>query len=143
MDKEIHIGKRIFKLANKIDRKISNDVTEYGITSVQARILGFLYRNLNKRDIFQKDIEKELDTRRSSVTSVLNLMEKNQFIRRESVSEDARLKKIVLTDKGLEMNKKVHDSIHSFENSLRDEFTEDEFNLLIKLIDRLHKKIAD
>ena len=143
MDKEVHIGKRINILAKRIHRRIDKEAAQYGLTGVQARILGFVYHKSNKRDIFQRDIEEELDIRRSSVTSVLQLMEKNGFIKRVSVSEDARLKKIILTEKGLEIQKKVYDFILKFEKSLEDELSEDEMKILVSLIDRLSEKIAD
>ena len=70
-------------------------------------------------------------------------MEKNGYIQRISVSEDARLKKIILTEKGLEIQKNVYDFILKFEKSLKDELSEDELKILVNLIDRLSKKIAD
>lgn len=143
MEEEVHIGKIISKFSNKIHRRISKEVVQHGITGVQGRIIGFIYFESDKKDIFQKDIEKELNIRRSSVTSVLQLMEKNGYIKRVSVSEDARLKKILLTEKGLEIQKNVYDSILKFEESLRDELTDEEMDTLINLIDRLSKKVAD
>ncbi|MDR3593372.1 MarR family transcriptional regulator [Clostridium sp.] len=143
MDKEVHIGKKINILAKRIHRRIDKEVAQYGITGVQGRILGFIYCNSQNRDIFQKDIEEELDIRRSSVTSVLQLMEKNGYIKRISVSKDARLKKIILTEKGLEVQRNVYEFIIGFEKSLRDELNENEMDILIYLIDRLSKKIAD
>jgi DNA-binding MarR family transcriptional regulator len=143
VDKEVHIGKKINCFSKRLGRRISKEAAQYGLTGIQARILGFIYHNGDKRDIFQRNIEEEFDIRRSSVTSVLQLMEKNGYIQRVSVSEDARLKKIVLTEKGLEIQKNVYNSIVEFEKSLKNELTEDEFNLLISLIDRLSKKIPD
>ena len=143
MNSEIHIGKRISILTKRIHRRIDKEAAKYGITGVQARILGFVYHNYTKKDIFQKDIEEELDIRRSSVTSVLQLMEKNGYIQRVSVSEDARLKKIMLTEKGLEIQRNVYNFILEFEKSLQDELSEAEMNILISLIDRLSKKVAD
>ena len=143
MDKEVHIGKRINILAKRSHRRIDKEAAQYGLTGVQARILGFIYHKSNKRDIFQRDIEEELDIRRSSVTSVLQLMEKNGFIKRVSVSEDARLKKIILTEKGLDVQKNISDFIMNFEKSLEGELSEDEFRILIALINRLSSKIAD
>lgn len=143
MNSEIHIGKRISILTKRIHRRIDKEAAKYGITGVQARILGFVYHNYTKKDIFQKDIEEEFDIRRSSVTSVLQLMEKNGYIQRVSVSEDARLKKIMLTEKGLEIQRNVYNFILEFEKSLQDELSEAEMNILISLIDRLSKKVAD
>lgn len=143
MRKEAHIGRVISILSNRIHRRLDKVASKYGITGVQSRILGFLYYNSKKRDIFQKDIEEELDIRRSSVTSVLQLMEKNGYIERVSVSKDARLKKIIITEKGLEIQRNVHDFILELEKSLRDELSDEEFNILISLIDRLSNTIDD
>lgn len=143
MDKEIRIGKKIIILSMKIRRRLDNETSKYGITGVQGRILGFLSHNSEKRDIFQKDIEEELEVRRSSVTSVLQLMEKNGIIERVSVSKDARLKKLVLTEKGMEIQRNVHNRISELEESLREELSDDELNQLVSLIDKLSDKIAD
>lgn len=141
MDEEVSIGKKINILAKRIHRRISQETSKYGITGVQGRVLGFIFHRSDKKDIFQKDIEEELDIRRSSVTSVLNLMEKNGYIKRVSVYEDARLKKIVLTEKGLEIQRNVYSLIMKIEESLKNELSEDEVKILVSLIDRLCKKI--
>lgn len=143
MEDKIHIGKKIMNLSHKLKRRIDKEASKYGVTSVQGRILGFVHFQSDKRDIFQKDIEEELNIRRSSVTSVLQLMEKNGDIQRVSVCEDARLKKIILTEKGLETQKNVYNCILEIEKSLREELSNAEMNMLVDLIDRLSKKITD
>jgi DNA-binding MarR family transcriptional regulator len=140
---ELRIGKKMIVFSNRLHRTIGKEVAQFGITGVQSRILGFVCGESKSKDIFQKDIEEELDIRRSSVTSVLQLMEKNGFIKRESSCDDARLKKIVITEKGIETNNKVFDIINEIEKSLNDELTEDERKMFINLIDRLSKKVAD
>ena len=74
------------------------------VTVMHGWILGFLYDN-EERDIFQKDIETEFSIARSTVTCIVKLMEKKGYIRRESVEQDARLKKLVLTENG----RKIHE----------------------------------
>lgn len=143
MDEERHIGKEILIFANRITRTIDKESSKYGVTGVQGRILGFIYHESGKRDIFQKDIEEDLDIRSSSVTSVLQLMEKNGLIKRVSVCEDGRLKKLILTEKGLETHQNVRSCIIKLEESLKNQLSIDEFNILISLVDRLSKKIAD
>lgn len=143
MNEEVNIGKIVIAFSNRINRRISKEAAQYGITGVQGRILGFIYYKSNKKDIFQKDIEEELNIRRSSVTSVLQLMEKNGYIKRIRVSEDGRLKKIILTEKGLEIQRGVYACIINVEKSLRNELSDDEFHMLVALINRLSKKVAD
>ena len=138
-----HIGRKINILSHKIKRKIGKVGLEYGISSMQAKILGFIYFNSSKRDIFQKTIEEEFDIRRSSVTSVLTLMEKNELIKRVSVSEDARLKKIMITDKGIEVHKLVYKEIQEIEGIIESNLSKEELNSFISILERLTQKISD
>lgn len=137
------IGKKVGILSHKIKRRIGNIALEYGISAVQARILGFIYINSCKRDIFQKTIEEEFDIRRSSVTSVLTLMEKNELIKRVSVSEDARLKKIILTDKGIEINKLVWEEIINIENIISSTLSKEELEIFNLNLDKLINNISE
>lgn len=138
-----HIGRKINIVSHKIKRRIGKVGLEYGISSMQAKILGFIYHNSSKIDIFQKTIEEEFDIRRSSVTSVLTLMEKNELIKRVSVSEDARLKKIIITDKGIEIYKLVHKEIKEIEEIIENTLSEEELNSFIYILEKLTKNISD
>lgn len=143
MDNRRHIGKEIDIISNKIRRKIDHEVSKYGLTGVQAKIVGFVYFVSKNRDVFQKDIENDLKIRSSSVTSVLQLMEKNGYIKRVSVCKDARLKKIILTDKGIEVQEKVFTIIDNIENQIQEEITDDELRFLFNIFDKLSKKLSD
>ncbi len=143
MNNDVHIGKLVSIFYKRIHRRIGREVSQYGLTSIQSRILGFVYNESAKRDIFQKDIEEEFEIRRSSVTSVLQLMEKKGYIKRISVSEDARLKKIILTEMGTEIQNKIYNRILEFEKSLEDGLNSEEKEILVSLINRLSDKIAD
>ena len=73
------------------------------LTRLHHWIIGFLYHR--EGDVFQKDIETEFKISRSTTSSVITLMEKKGLVTRESVLSDARLKKIVLTDRAIKMHK--------------------------------------
>ena len=93
------IGAEIRVLANLIGRNF-NEINSgdecYDLTGPQSLILAYLYNHQND-DVFQKDIELEFNIRRSSATGVLKCLEAHDFIRRETINRDARLKKIILT----------------------------------------------
>ena len=98
---EKRIGIEIRVLANLIGRCLNevgfND-EQNSLTGPQGLVLGYLYDH-QEHDIFQKDIEAAFNVRRSSATGLLQCLEANGFIERVSVAYDARLKKIVLTEK--------------------------------------------
>ena len=70
-------------------------------------------------------------------------MEKNELIKRVSVSEDARLKKIIITDKGIEIYKLVHKEIKEIEEIIENTLSEEELNSFIYILEKLTKNISD
>lgn len=132
MDDSRHLGRMVKQLSRRIERQFpcppTNDVTLH-----HGRIIGYLWHNRDK-DVYQRDIEKEFGIRRSTATRLLQLMESNGLITREQVMSDARLKKIVLTQKAVEMEQEIHKVIDSFEEQLSQAFTpeeEEEFRMLL------------
>ena len=108
-----------------------------GFTGAQAR-QGYQNR---ERDIFQKDIEQFFSVGRSTVTNILQLMEKKGFVRRESVESDARLKKVILTDKGIEAQETIEKIVDHIEKELSDGIVEEELQLFYKVIDRISENV--
>lgn len=79
-------------------------------TMMHGWILGYLCHN-NSRDIYQRDIEKEFSVTRSAVTAIVKNMENNGYIKRIEVEHDARLKKIVITEKGRQMHEIIVENL--------------------------------
>ena len=103
MAEKTRIGFEVKTLANMLRRQVDKLESNRGIdgvTSTQGRVIGFIVSKKGK-DVFQRDLEEEFSVRRSTATSILQLMERNGFIRREAVDYDARLKKLILTEKAL------------------------------------------
>ena len=97
----MHMGRLIQMLSHQMKRKncIVTMIDGDSLTVMQKHILKFILLETLHREIYQKDIEEEFQIRKSTVTGILQLMEKNGFIYRESVEKDARLKRIVPTKK--------------------------------------------
>ena len=133
-----HLGKYILDAAHKIRLGLNSRFDREGITGMQARIMGFIEMNgAQGKDVYQKDIEAEFKISRSSVTSVLNTMEKNGFISRQSVKNDARLKKIILTEKALNVSADHRNTVIHFERSLMENMSKEEIRTLKFLIDKV------
>ena len=137
------VGKAIMYTSRRIKNILNSRFEQEGLTGLQARIIGFVaFGSENGRDVFQKDIELQFGIRRSSVTSVLNNLEKNGFICRQSVKSDARLKKIVLTEKAKEIGSDHRQNIIRFENSLLENMTADEIATLKSLLEKVEENVA-
>ncbi|MEI6850761.1 MAG: MarR family transcriptional regulator [Candidatus Saccharibacteria bacterium] len=137
MNMPINVGREVNIFINKVNRRISESVAVHGITGPQAHILNFVFNKSSESDVLQKDIEKEFDIRRSTTTNALQIMEKRGLIIRKSVDTDTRLKRVILTEKGNEIQKEVSSIIYQSEKALREALTENEFNSLIEIIKKL------
>ena len=93
----------INKLSKKIRRYCDRNASEMGLTGTQGRVLCYIFITSQWQDIYQRDIEDVFEIRRSTATGILQLLERDGYIERVSVPTDARLKKIVLTDKAKEL----------------------------------------
>lgn len=107
-------------------------------TLMHTWILGFLQNRQDAGiDTFQKDIEAEFSINRSTTSEMLKLMCKNGMISRVPVDYDARLKKIVLTEKSLKFNQELNRKINEIDEILIKGLTESEVEMFLKLCDKL------
>ena len=67
-------------------------------------------------------------------------MEKNGLIVRESIPEDARLKKLVLTDKAIKMQSSTYHILGEMEQEVRSMFTDREFEQFLEYMSRIDDK---
>ncbi len=110
------------------------------VTGTHSWALGYFYHNRH-RDVFQKDFEKEFDIRRSTASNILSLMEKNGLIVRECVPHDARLKKIMLTEKAVQIHLEVDAALEKMEKGLAENISEDEMEAFFATADKIRKNI--
>ena len=106
------------------------------VTIMHGWIMGYLHCNEN-RDIYQKDIESDFGIRRSSVTSLVQMMEKKGYICRKTVPDDARLKKICLTADGKETAIKIWHTLDHLEDQMLDGIDEQELNTFFAVADKI------
>lgn len=110
------------------------------MTGMHGWAIGWFYDHRNE-DVFQRDFEKACNIRRSTATSILQLMEKNGLIVRESVPYDARLKKITLTEKALLMHRQVDDAFNALEDKLRSKLSEEETETFFAVLKKIQQEV--
>ena len=134
---ELHRSSRLVK------RYMDNDASKMYVekmTGTHGWAIGFFFHNRDK-DIFQKDFEQEFNIRRSTASNILSLIEKNGLIKRESVPYDARLKKITLTQKALDVQSVVDDAFERLEDKLRKDISEEDLQVFFRVIDKINSNL--
>jgi len=140
----IWMGRELRSLNNLIHRyfEFSSHKKEVEIiTGNNGWIVGYLAKSQDK-DIYQKDLEDYFTIARSTASKVLRLMEQKGLIQRQSVAHDARLKKVVLTEKGWKTQALMKEDAESMEDSLMKGFTDEELRTLYSYIQRMKENIS-
>ncbi len=137
------IAFEIRELGMLMRRKISNinNLGSDNFTGMHTWLIHYLFENDDK-DIFQKDVEEMFSIRRSSATSLLQRMEKNDILIRVPVSYDARLKKIVLTEKARTIHREIAEVMTNFENAFVQGLTKDETEQFLSILKKIKNNIS-
>ena len=133
------IGYEIKVINNIMHKSMMKSVADSGVdkvTVMHSWIIGYLSRS-EGADIYQKDIEQKFKISRSTATNILKLMEKKGYITRESVQSDARLKKLLLTEKGILLDREIQNTIRENERRLNSVLTDEERETFLGLIHKL------
>ena len=109
---------------------------------INAWIISYLVDNEGK-DIFQKDIEKNFKIGKSSIAGTLKMMEEKNFIIRQPVKGDARLKRVCLTDKGREYARKMEQGKDEMEKKVCKGLTEDEIELFFRIVKKMQDNLIE
>lgn len=143
MDERL-IGRELRSLNNLIRRYFDFATHHKEIETVTGNngwIIGYLAENTGK-DIYQKDLERHFTITRSTASRVLSRMEQKGLIERQPVARDARLKKIVLTDKAWQLKGLMRQDVVQMEQTLLHGFTEEEKCTLSAYIQRMKHNIT-
>lgn len=132
---------KLFILIGNINR---SNGSIYNISQSQIKILSFIGQRLSEgKAVFQKDIESEFGLKGSSVSSILNTLEKNQWIRRESVDFDARLKSIVFSDMAEVVMKHLQELYDIFDYYIKENLSDAELIVFTQCIDKITNSITN
>ena len=140
---ENHVGFNIRTLSNLIHRRINQMVAEEEetLTAHQVWVLKYLISQAADRDTIQRDVEKQFSIRRSTASHMLQLMERSGYILRVSVPEDARLKKLVPTRKGLDAYDRMMEQLDRFESMLQDGISPEELQQFLRILRIMEKNM--
>ena len=114
-----------------------------GLTTMQNRVLHYILAKSLENPVYQKDIEKEFRVSKSTVTEILQLMEKNGFIDRKSSKRDGRMKRIMPTEKAITIQKEVMENIRTVEEKLRAGVNEEDYRTCLKVLKKMSENLAE
>lgn len=111
-------------------------------STTQIQIIYYLMENRHS-DVFQRDLELELNHSRASVSGVLKTMEKNQLIRREFSHNDQRVKKIIMLQKGRDLYESLEALMKVVEEDVVNDIEENELQIFFNTIDKISMNVSN
>lgn len=120
----------------EIINKINKTTMPLGVT--QIKIVDYLIKH---PVTYQKDLEKNLNLTRATISCVLKTMEKNKLIERNSNELDARSKEVVLNNKVRENLENNIEEIKKLEHKLIKNIDPNELDIFFKVLDKIKENI--
>lgn len=105
----------------------------------QMRIITYIFSK--KSDVYQRDLEKDLNLRRATLSGVLNTMERNNLLYREVSDKDSRSKKIILNDRTKIIFKKKREKLLEVENILIEGIDKNDLLVFMDTLDKMKNNI--
>ncbi len=145
LKEEEYVGYQIKILDRLFHREIENSMRGLqieGMTCMNGWILGYLAKH-GEKSIFQKDLEQQFQVGRSSMSTTLKLMEEKGYIIRQPVPGDARLKRVLLTEKGRSFVHDVELNRHSIEEKITRGISEEELKEFFRVARKMCANLSE
>ncbi|CAM0599249.1 MarR family transcriptional regulator [Acinetobacter baumannii] len=118
----------LYSVANALTRQYRPLLKDFDLTYPQFIVLLALYE---EDDISLKELSEKTLFDSGTLTPLVQKLEAKEFLKRVSIKEDERVKKVILTDKALEIKEKVIDLPNQLRCSMH--MNDEELTMLRKL----------
>ena len=130
-------------LSHEIKKRMNANMLELGLTGVQSRVLHYILVKCADGPVFQRDVESAFSLSRSTATGILQLMEKNGLILRESVASDARLKNLIPTEKAAKLDAQIGEYLRLTEQKLTRGLSDAQIALFQENAERMYDNLIE
>lgn len=140
---ERHPLKEIKELQNEVMRRPLSGVDMTKIKSFsQFQIIKHLLESeANGVDVHQKDLESILNIRKSTLSGILDTMEKNKIINRVPCSGDSKGNIIVLEDSIKEYHRELITDVLKLEESIVKDISKSDLETFYRVIDTIKENL--
>lgn len=135
------------KIANEQKVQLNKRTSEQGMTYVQSLVILYLL-DMKKHaetgpEVTQRQVEKYLSLKGSTVTKLLDRMEENGYITRVKSKRDSRANCIYPTELGISFVPYFYDALHQVESTMTKGMTTEEKEMLKDLLKRVLINLED
>ena len=142
MERRETLGYRIRLIQNQIHRHMeakrceNESRNEITLTGMQRWLIGYL-KGHEGEEVCQRDIEYAFSVSRATASNMLSVMERKGLIERLPVERDARLKKLVLTERAQALLERAEQDVKEMEALMTAGMSETEIRHLMQYLDQI------
>ncbi|WP_027363836.1 MarR family winged helix-turn-helix transcriptional regulator [Desulfotruncus alcoholivorax] len=128
---------KLSRVMRKIQRYYESSLNSFGITPVQFYVLSALWVN---DGVKFKDLAKSLDMDGSTLTGILDRLERMDYVERRDDPEDRRSLLIFLKEKAKVRQQEIIGLAEQLNLEIKKDFSDQEFDIFERVLDRLIKE---
>ncbi|MBA8840174.1 MarR family winged helix-turn-helix transcriptional regulator [Ochrobactrum sp. RH2CCR150] len=122
----------------KVNRKLRTvfdaRVKERGLTLARARTLLAL---IEQEGLYQKELAETLEIENATMVRLLDGLERQSFIERQTVEGDRRAKRVVMTEEGKVLAEQVEKLAGDVREDLLEGVTDEELNVALNVLRKM------
>lgn len=126
--------------AKSINDAFNNVVLKYGLTRSQCVALYYIDLDGSTN---QKQLAKKMNIRESTMTGLLDRMERDKLIERKPDKEDMRRKTISLSDRGYDKLSEISQVTEEFVNEATSKVSDKDIEIYQKVLDQMLESTLD
>ena len=126
--------------AKSINDAFNNVVLKYGLTRSQCVALYYIDLDGSTN---QKDLAKKMNIRESTMTGLLDRMERDKLIERKPDEEDMRRKTISLSNRGDDKLSEISQVTEEFVNEATSKISDKDLEIYQKVLDQMLESTLD
>lgn len=134
---EKYICFKLSKVMRKVQRYYESNLAPFEITPVQFYVLSVLWGNDGMKF---KALARSLDIDGSTLTGILDRMERSGFVARRDDPEDRRSLLVFLTEKARKRGAEMIELAEKLDEEIKEQFSPADFMVFLQVLDELAKR---
>lgn len=141
MERPRVLGPMLGRCAHLARERMDARLSQYDVTPAQTHTLLYLHRH--KGQAPQSEVIRHLRVKPSTANGILGRMEEKGLVSRSVSREDARQKLITLTEKGADLQERLHCAFHETEELMMAGLPEEEREVLFACLERVIRNLEE
>lgn len=129
-------------LMHDIDR-MTHDRIKADLPNLQPSCRMIMMHLAHHDNVTQLELVRATHLKPPTVSVSLQKMEKNGLVTRRTDTNDLRMTRVSLTEKGREMDRHILSTIHEQDTAVKNILTPDELQIFMQLLQKIHSHLLE